>query len=238
MTVLSFVQDASNPQGVALQPGVIVAAGYIGGDTPHVWTAADWAVWGCRWRVPIWVRSNPGDVDATVDANACVAALVTQGAPPPYLVSPYGSESTITGNPAADGYWVALWDGKPDLTGMPGGTIAKQYTSANSFDLSVIDQSVSTWDTQTGTGPTLVMLDLETAVSAAYVSTFAAVLHAVPPSGDVIVPSVVGLQANSARDQLEALGLTARISTSHVVVSQTPGPGTVVPAGSNVNLGA
>lgn len=238
MTVLSFVQDASNPQGVSRQPGVIVAAGYIGGITPHVWTAADWALWGCRFRVPIWVRSNPSDVDATTDANTCLGVLAALGAPAPYLVSPYGSLTTVTGNPQIDGYWIADWNGKPDLDGMPAGTIAHQYVSTEGFDLSVIDQSVPTWDTLTGKGPTLVMLDLETAVDPAWVTAFAAVLHGAAPSGDVIVPDVVGRPGNSARDQLEALGLTARISTTSPVVSQTPAAGTSVAAGSNVNLGA
>ena len=38
------------------------AAGYIGGDTPHVWTAAEWARQPVRYRLPIFVRSNPTGV--------------------------------------------------------------------------------------------------------------------------------------------------------------------------------
>jgi hypothetical protein len=157
---LSLVQDASNPQGVALFPGVLVIAGYIGGDTPHMWTAADWAVWGTRWRVPIWVRSNPGQVDATADGNACVAALQGQGAPGPYLVLPYGSTGNIFTEPAEDGYWPA--SPGPAALYSHAGVVATQYQLGAQFDLSVIDQSVPTWDTLTGTGPTAVMLDPET----------------------------------------------------------------------------
>lgn len=181
---LSKVQDASNPQGVPWQAGVIVTAGYIGGDTPHVWTADDWSVWKTRFRIPIWVRSNPGQVDATQDANDCVAALQALGAPAPYLVLPYGSTGNIFTEPAVDGYWPAF-PGGADLY-PHAGVVATQYALGavgGSLDLSVIDQSVSCWDTVTGLGPTAVMLDLETAgyVDApGYVTTFASILHAVP----------------------------------------------------------
>jgi len=235
---LSLVQDASDPQGVALQPGVLVTAGYIGGDTPHVWTAADWAVWGTRWRVPIWVRSDPGQVDATADANACVAALQAQGAPPPYLVLPYGSTGNIFTEPAEDGYWPAF-PGPAALYGHAG-VVATQYQLGSQYDLSVIDQSVPTWDTLNGTGPTAVMLDLETAgfVDApGYVSAFAAILHGVAPSGSVVVPDVVGLGGNDAASALQAVGLGAHISTNSPVSSQTPGPGAIVPQGAVVDLG-
>jgi hypothetical protein len=176
---LSLVQDAAFPTGAALQPGVIVSAGYIGGDAIHVWTATDWAHWGTRYRVPIWVRSDPQNVDPTTDGQACLAALQAVGAPPPYLVLPYGSSSTIFQNPQVDGYWVAFYDGIPELTGAPG-EVAKQFQNTPTYDLSVIDQAVPTWDTHTGRGPTAVMLDLETAVDPPWVTTFASVIHAVP----------------------------------------------------------
>jgi hypothetical protein len=175
MTALSLVQDAAYPQGAALQSGVIVSAGYIGGDALNVWDAADWAYWGTTYRVPIWVRSDPASVDPTADGEACLAALQALGAPAPYLVLPYGSSSTLFSNPAIDGYWVALYDGVPELTGAAG-EVAKQYLSAATYDLSVIDQSVPTWNIQAGTGPTAVMLDLETAVDPTWVTQFATIV--------------------------------------------------------------
>jgi hypothetical protein len=178
MTGLSLVQDAATPAASSVQPGVIVSAGYIGGDAAHVWTSADWAVWGTRYRVPIWVRSNPSTVDPTTDANACVAALTALGAPAPYLVLPYGSTSTLFQNPQCDGYWPAV-PGPAQLYSAPG-IVATQYALDvdDAYDLSVLDQSIPTWDTQAGTGPTAIMLDLEEAADPAWVTTFAAVVKA------------------------------------------------------------
>lgn len=190
--VLSLVQDAAEPVGVPLQPGVIVTAGYIGGDAYHVWTASDWAVWPTRYRVPIWVRSDPSSVDPTSDANACVAALQALGAPAPYLVLPYGSLSSLFSNPQCDGYWPADWTGIPQLNSNPG-VVATQYLSNSTYDLSVIDQSIPTWDAQQGTGPTAVMLDLETAVDASWVTTFAAVLHTAGLNTGYLVTTVDGV---------------------------------------------
>jgi hypothetical protein len=173
---ISYVQDAAYPAQAPLKSGVTISAGYIGGDALNVWTASDWAAWATRYRVPIWVRSDPSSVDPTEDANACVAALSALSAPEPFLVLPYGSESTLFSNPEIDGYWVAA----PGSAGMypQAGVVATQYYQGSAYDLSEILQSVPTWDTQEGTGPTAVMLDLETAVDAAWVTTFAAVVKA------------------------------------------------------------
>jgi hypothetical protein len=177
VTALSLVQDAAYPQGAALQPGVIVSAGYIGGDALNVWDAADWAYWGTTYCVPIWVRSDPTSVDPTADGQACLAALQALGAPAPYLVLPYGSTSTLFQNPQVDGYWPAYYQTPPvaelyDAAGV----VATQYESTDSYDLSVILQSVPTWNTQAGTGPTAVMLDLETAVDPTWVTQFATIV--------------------------------------------------------------
>ncbi|MGH3375106.1 MAG: hypothetical protein ACRDP6_10230 [Actinoallomurus sp.] len=119
-----------------------VAAGYIGGDTPHVWTAAEWASQSARWRLPIFVRSNPGSrgVSATEDAALTIAWLRSNGVArgravaldletavnPPYVraydtalvaagyvVLAYGSVSTVYLNPkTSGGYWAAHYTGK------------------------------------------------------------------------------------------------------------------------------
>jgi hypothetical protein len=187
---LSLCQDAAYPAGTP-QPGVIVTAGYIGGDALNVWTSADWAQWGTRYRVPIWVRSDPTSVDPTADGDACVAALTALGAPAPYLVLPYGSTSTLFQNPQIDGYWPAAY-GAAELWNAPG-VVATQYLAAATYDLSVILQSVPTWDTQQGTGPTAVMLDLETAVDAAWVTTFAGVVKAAGLDTGMVVTTVNGV---------------------------------------------
>lgn len=214
---LSLAQDAAFPQAAPLQPGVIVSCGYIGGDAEHVWTAADWATWGTRYRVPTWVRSDPDITSPFADAAACAAALEAIGAPRPYFTAPYGSSSSLFDNPVCAGYWVADPDGNPSLAGQPGGTIAKQFEGGNGFDLSVIDQAVAVWDTQAGTGPTLVMLDLETAEAPAWVAAFAIALAAT--EDDTMIAT------GQYSDGRMIIALTGTDGNVYVTEQQTPGGG-------------
>lgn len=77
--------DASTPP--ATQPtGFDAAAGYIGGDTPHVWTKSEWARLGQTAKLPVWVRSNPpsgtqGAAQGTADAFAALERLHAIGVP-------------------------------------------------------------------------------------------------------------------------------------------------------------
>jgi hypothetical protein len=118
-----------------------VAAGYIGGDTPHVWTKAEWdAQWSPR-RLPIWTASNRSDDAgaAANDAGAILAKLRELGVPPGssvaldtemriytayvaalngllgqhhYPLIQYGSLSVILKNPkTSGGRWSADWTG-------------------------------------------------------------------------------------------------------------------------------
>jgi hypothetical protein len=132
---LVLMSDASSPPPAA-PAGVKVVAGYIGGDTPHVWTAAEWARFGSLRKLPIFTRTNPGAVSAEADAFAALAQLWRVGAPRgvpvawdleggvhvPYMTTvgevlhwagfrvwSYGQASTVFGNPALDGYWPASW---------------------------------------------------------------------------------------------------------------------------------
>src|SRR5258708_34543951 len=60
--------DASTPPNVIPQSDVV--AFYIGGDTPHVWTDAQISAVHDRWRLPIWVRSNPnGSGEGTAEGE-------------------------------------------------------------------------------------------------------------------------------------------------------------------------
>lgn len=54
---------------------------YIGGDTPHAWTAAEIRALPSRWVLPTWVRSDPQDVNPAGDADACIARLRDLGVP-------------------------------------------------------------------------------------------------------------------------------------------------------------
>jgi hypothetical protein len=73
--------DASIPPPAP--PRWHVAAGYIGGDTPHVWTPAEWARQPAPELLPIWTASNRADTGeaALDDAALIVRALGELGVP-------------------------------------------------------------------------------------------------------------------------------------------------------------
>ena len=79
--------DASTPPAV-LPPGFDAAAGYIGGDTPHVWTGAEWMRLGSLPKLPIWVQSGPQAVHAEAEAGAALRQLYRIGARPGLHRSP------------------------------------------------------------------------------------------------------------------------------------------------------
>jgi hypothetical protein len=63
MTSLARMFDASQPPG-APYPGCAAVAGYIGGNTPHVWSAAEWnraSDNGRLYQLPIWVGFGEDD---------------------------------------------------------------------------------------------------------------------------------------------------------------------------------
>lgn len=173
--------DAAFPP--ASPPPTDVVAFYIGGDTPHVWTAEEIAAQKARYRLPIWVRSNPQNVIVENDVTACVAALKAIGAPRGtcvvldletavavdycnafgwelnangYSVLPYGSPSTLFKNPRLDGYWVA---GQPSAPSpWPPGLIGVQLLQQGpngAWDNDLFVDTLSLWDThQIATGGT------------------------------------------------------------------------------------
>ena len=53
---LTFYDAAWPPARPPVADGCCI---YIGGDTPHVWSLADIASQRARYRLPIFVRSNP-----------------------------------------------------------------------------------------------------------------------------------------------------------------------------------
>ena len=170
---LTFYDAAWPPAPPPATDGV---CGYIGGDTPHVWTAGDWRSQTARYRLPIWVRSNPQAVNPTADAAACAAALRAIGAPKDTLVAldsetaidagwtqlfvdvlnveswpviDYGSQSTVFGNDNPDGYyWGADWTSVPHLHS---GDQMTQYADFGSIDKSLAEASLPFWDTHGGT---------------------------------------------------------------------------------------
>jgi hypothetical protein len=163
MTVKMF--DAAFPPKVA-PAGYSVAAGYIGGDTPHVWTAAEWARFPKLHKLPIFTRSDPGKANAANDAFTALRQLYNIGAPRGiavaldleeavdagyvdafqramnwayYFVWCYGSASTVFRNPPANGYWVADYKaGRAPYMYNHANVRATQYTDGTAYDSSLV----------------------------------------------------------------------------------------------------
>jgi hypothetical protein len=150
----NFMIDSSRPPASLGLPSPLPAgtaaaiAGYIGGDTPYVWTAQDWARFTVP-KLPIWVYcpSFP-DIDGGVmEGFRALVGLQRLGVPaghpvcidmearwdPNYVDAftevmnlaqywcvVYGSASTVFNNPVRGGYWVADWpqDGAPPVPHM------------------------------------------------------------------------------------------------------------------------
>lgn len=154
MTVRFY--DTSDSRGKALPRDAGGVAGYIGGDTPHVWTLDEWRRFGSMRKLPIFVRSNIGN--PVEDAAVALTRLFQIGAPPgiavaldletlinpPYVarfgavlnffhyrVLPYGSADFVTRNPPLNGYWVARFTGNtPPPLPMGGKVRGIQYADA------------------------------------------------------------------------------------------------------------
>jgi peptidoglycan hydrolase-like protein with peptidoglycan-binding domain len=146
--------------------------GYIGGDTPHVWSLADWNSQHVRFRLPIFVRSNPAGASAAGDVGAALTQLRALGAPSGILVAwdmetaadaayikavynlitadgykliVYGSQSSVFGNDNPDGlYWGAEWT---SVSGLKPGDAITQFVSFNSYDVDTAEATLPYWDT-------------------------------------------------------------------------------------------
>lgn len=168
--------DASKPptQRPPNVKTVPIAAGYIGGNTPHIWTDQEWDLIPQKQRLPIYVCSHPELHDPNVEATNAIMWLNNHHVPdgvlvaldletavnPPFvrafdkrivqsgrLLIIYGSKSTIFQNPlTSGGYWVADWTGTPHLVSR---SLITQYASDTmlqlGYDLNVVDDSVRFW---------------------------------------------------------------------------------------------
>lgn len=158
--------DASDPPPDAA--GASAVAGYIGGNTPHVWTRAEWQRFAHTRQFPIWVGA--GRINGTTDGRAAVDAALKLGwrAHRPqrraiicdveafsmrvylddfaaevwaagFQTEVYESMAVVASNPGKEGIWVADWDGIMDL---PNGTNAHQYVPNVPYEGTEIDISV------------------------------------------------------------------------------------------------
>lgn len=174
MSTLTFYDAAYPPSPPPKADGV---CGYLGGDTPHPWTRADWDSQPARYRLPIFTRSNPPGPGPQADVAAAVAQLEAIGAPKGclvawdmetaadaeytkevytllhnagYLLIDYGSYSSVFGNANPDGYyWGADWTGTLHLAR---GTQMTQWVSFKAYDESMTQSNLPFWDTHGGTG--------------------------------------------------------------------------------------
>jgi hypothetical protein len=173
MTTLTFIDAATLP--AVLPPGDGFAF-YIGGDTPHIWTAAEVAVLKAHYRflLPVFVRSDPPGPGAQADVAAAQAQLKTIGAPPGILIAwdsetsvdagyiaqvygllaaagdkliDYGSQNYVTANKVPGGwYWGADWTSRPHLTG----TDEMTQWASGAYDTSLAQATLPFWDTRPG----------------------------------------------------------------------------------------
>jgi peptidoglycan hydrolase-like protein with peptidoglycan-binding domain len=174
---LTFYDAAYPPANPPATDGV---AFYIGGDTPHVWTIAEINAATPRYRLPIYVRSNPASAIAAVDVQEALSALHNIGAPKGCLVAwdtetaadtgymavvytlivnagykliDYGSQSNLFANqlPVSGYYWGAEWDGASAVLAGDAGT---QYADDGAYDLDVFKPGLPFWDTHGSVTPT------------------------------------------------------------------------------------
>jgi hypothetical protein len=169
---LKFV-DASTPSTISGGPydGTCY---YLGGDTPHVWTKPELDARPERYRLGIWVRSNPiGVAQAMTDAVHCLAQLAFMGQPkdtlvcidmetaedPTYVAAfsanilsggykliAYGTQDDVFGNDNPDGlYFGAQWTG---VSHIASGDQMTQYVSFTGYDVDLAEASLALWDTK------------------------------------------------------------------------------------------
>lgn len=170
MSDLLFIDAAFPPPPASLPAGTQGIAGYIGGDTPHVWTAAEWAQYKQPYRLPIFTRSPASAAQAVPDAAEAVSQLHFLGAPKGILVAldsefsvpsaytvpfvtalnadgykviDYATESTVHGNVNPDGYY---WGA--DITNVPHihtGDEITQFAFLSAFDESEASPTLPFW---------------------------------------------------------------------------------------------
>lgn len=142
-----------------------IVSGYVGGDTPHVWTSAQWARFDGIKKLPIFVTTTTGVPSAWTDAWYILQLLYRLGVPKltavvldletridpayvtgvhriihdfGYLLWPYGSVGTLFANPVCDGYFVATLDGIAQPVMHPG-VKATQYVDRGQEDTSLVE---------------------------------------------------------------------------------------------------
>lgn len=161
--------DAAYPPS-SQYPGTQAVAGYIGGNTPHVWTSAEWQRFGHLRQFPIWTgyaEANPTDhgqqavaamhklgwaagrpnrraviVDEETEVDAAwIDAFAAVIWDAGYQTFIYGSLATVLKNPPKEGYLIADWNDVPTVPPYAH-VIGHQYKPNVSWDGTEVDLSV------------------------------------------------------------------------------------------------
>lgn len=151
------MRDAEFPTNIQNWSGIV--GGYLGGgNQAREWSAAEWGRFRGNKKLPIFVRTTPGNPGAWSDAVTVVSqlyqlkvpkqvftALDLEGQADPVYVTNYGnamhyfgfnvlvygSASTVFGNPPLDGYWVADYINPPHPFEYPHADVATTQYRAN-----------------------------------------------------------------------------------------------------------
>lgn len=150
---------------------------YVGGNAYRIWPIAEVHARPERYRLPIWVRSNPQNVSAASDAGACIAALMRYGVPEGSLVA---LDSETSADPVWVNTFVRILNGENIVKGWPvidygsqssvfgnqnpdgyywgadwtnvphlhSGDGMTQYISLQNEDLSLASSALPLWDTR------------------------------------------------------------------------------------------
>jgi hypothetical protein len=169
MSGLYHMFDAAFPP-LEPYPGCQAVAGYIGGNTPHVWTPEEWLRFRHLRQLGIWVAdlSSSAEVSGKAAAEAAkrlgwkahakarrtivldlemavntdwVNTYADAVHKAGYWTWVYGSQSTVVENPARAGYWIASWNGVPSVERMPH-VVAHQYSAEVTWAGGTVDLSV------------------------------------------------------------------------------------------------
>ena len=162
--------DAAYPP-LSPYPGTAAVLGYIGGNTPHVWTPEEWRRFAHLRQAPIWVYGHGQDAAGSAHRASGEAYQLgwTESAPGSpgrrfivldmeTMIAPswvtefarelsgydcvvYGSAAFVGQNPREDGYWEADWNGQ---AGVPPWAVAHQYQANVPFQRTLVD--LSSWD--------------------------------------------------------------------------------------------
>ena len=160
MTVQLVRMSDASVEPKTLPSGTKIVAGYIGGNTPHVWSRTEWERFKGLRKLPIFVCT--GEENGIPDAFSALRRLYQLNVPKGTVVAYdletsqfatttlnffrvlywagyhtwiYGSRSTVFANSRASGYWVADYTGVSHLVK---GSVATQWRSGPQWDSSVV----------------------------------------------------------------------------------------------------